>query len=247
MEDDKFHEKIKDVLLFKTSSGVYVTLEEYLIRNPKLEKKVYYTSEEMGQQRFVHLLQEQGIEVIYLNTVIDTHFIQFLEYKNPEIKFARVDSDIAESIVDAEQPSLVDPKTNQTGDEKLQELFQRELSNDKLTVKVQSLKSDEVPALIVLPEQLRRLYEMTRFMQGSNPAEAEKLLQEHTLLLNSRHPLLQALRKFADSQSERDTVHLLCEHLYDLAMLSHRPLTAEQMERFMGNANKVLQLVAAKL
>lgn len=247
MEDDKFYDKIKDILLFKTSSDDYVTLDEYLARNPKLDKKVYYTSEEMGQQRFVNLLKDQGIEVIYLNTLIDTHFIQFLEYKNTEIKFARVDSDIAESIVDEDQPSLVDPKTNQTGDEMLEELFKRELSQDKLTVKVQPLKSDEVPALIVLPEQMRRLYEMTRFMQGANPGESEKLLQEHTLLLNSRHPLLQTLRKFAGSQSEQPTVHLLVEHIYDLAMLSHRPLNPSQMEKFMSNANKVLQLVAKKM
>ncbi|PKL77209.1 MAG: molecular chaperone HtpG [Candidatus Melainabacteria bacterium HGW-Melainabacteria-1] len=247
MEDDKFYDKIKDVLLFKSSKGDYLTLEEYAARHPQLEKKVYYTSEESGQQRFVDLLGQQGIETIYLNTLIDTHFIQFLEYKNQEYKFARVDSDIAESLVDSDQPSLVDPKTNQTGDEALEELFKRELGQDKLTVKVQALKTEEVPALIVLPEQLRRLYEMTRFMQGSNPNEAEKLLEEHTLVVNSRHPLLQTLRKFADSQAERDTVHLLCEHLYDLAMLAHKPLRPEQMDRFMGNANKVLQLVAKSL
>lgn len=246
MEDDKFYDKIKDILLFKSSKGDYVTIKDYLERNPKLDKKVYYSSEENGQQRFVSMLSEQGIESIYLNTLIDTHFIQFLEYKNPEIKFARVDSDISETLVDA-QPSLVDPKTNQTGDERLEELFKQELHQDKLTVKVQALKSDDVAALIVLPEHLRRLYEMTRYMQGSQPEEAEKLLEEHTLILNSRHPLLQALRKSADQASEAETVHLLCEHLYDLAMLSHRPLRPEQLQRFMGNANKVLQLVASKL
>lgn len=247
MEDDKFYDKVKDILLFKSSAGDYITLEEYATRHPQLDKKVYYTSEESGQQRFVELLKQQGIETLYLNTMIDTHFIQFLEFKNQEYKFARVDSDIAESLVDADQPSIVDPKTNQTGDEMLEELFKRELGHDKLTVKVQALKTEEVPALIVLPEQVRRLYEMTRFMQGSNPNDAERMLDEHTLVLNSRHPLLQTLRKVADNQSEKDTVHLLCEHLYDLAMLAHKPLRPDQMDRFMGNANKVLQMVAKSL
>ncbi len=247
MEDDKFYDKVKDILLFKSSAGDYITLQEYAARHPQLDKKVYYTSEESGQQRFVELLKQQGIETLYLSTLIDTHFIQFLEYKNQEYKFARVDSDIAESLVDEEQPSIVDPKTNQTGDETIEELFKRELGHDKLTVKVQALKTEEVPALIVLPEQVRRLYEMTRYMQGSNQNDAERLLDEHTLVLNSRHPLLQTLRKVSDNPSEKDTVHLLCEHLYDLAMLAHKPLRPDQMDRFMGNANKVLQLVAKSL
>lgn len=247
MEDDKFHDKVKDILIFKSSKGDYVTIQEYLARNPKLDKKVYYSSEEAGQQRFVNMLKDQDIETIYLNTLIDTHFIQFLEYKNSDIKFARVDSDISESLVDEEQPSLVDPKTNQTGDETLEELFKKHLGQEKLTVKVQALKSDDVAALIVLPEHVRRLYEMTRYMQGPNPMDAEKLLEEHTLMLNSKHPLLQALRKHAGTASEADTVKLLCEHLYELAMLSQRPLRPEQMDHFMGNANKVLQIVASKL
>lgn len=249
MEDDKFYDKVKDILIFKSSKGDYVTLNEYLERNPKLEKKVYYSSDEIAQKKYIEMFRSQEIEVLYLNTLIDTHFIQFLEFRNQEIKFARVDSDLSDSLVDDEKASIVDPKTNKTSDETIQELFSSELSNEKLTIKVQGLKSKEVPALIVLPEHSRRMQEMTRMMQGvgGNLGELDQHLGEHTLVLNSNHKLIQTLRQLSGMSSEKDNVHLICEHVYELAMLAHQPLRAEQMEQFLGNANKVLEIMASKL
>lgn len=249
MEDEKFYDKVKDILIFKSSKGDYVTIKDYLERNPKLENKVYYTTGEPGQQSYIEMFKAQEIEVLYLTTLIDTHFIQYLEFRNQEVKFARVDSDLSESLIDDEKASIVDPKTNKTGDETVQELFEKELKIDKLTIQVQSLKSEDVPALIVLPEQSRRLYEMSRMMQmqGNDTGMFEDMLNEHTLVLNSKHPLIQSLRKSADLSSAKDQLHLICEHVYELAMLAHRPLKPEQMERFMRNANQVLQLVANKL
>ena len=249
MEDEKFHEKVKDILIFKTSKDEYVTLEQYVERNPKLEKKVYYTSGESGQQKYVDMLKAEDIEVIYLNTMIDSHFIQYLEFKNSEIKFARVDSGIDDILVDEDKASLVDPETNKTGEETVQDLFQRELNQEQLTVKAQALKSDEVPALIVLSEQTRRMYEMTRMMQQGQGGEdlAEKMLAEHTLVLNSNHPLIKSLQGLAGKAGAEQDVHLICEHVYELAMMAHRPLNPNQMSRFVSNANKVLQLMASKL
>lgn len=249
MEDEKFHEKVKDVLIFKTSQEDYVTLDQYLERNTKLDKKVYYSSGESGQQKYVDMLKAEGIDVIYLNTLIDSHFIQYLEFKNSEVKFARVDSGIDDILVDEDKASLVDPKTNKTGEETVQDLFQRELKQDQLTVKAQALKSDEVPALIVLPEQTRRMYEMTRMMQQGQGGEdlAEKMLAEHTLVLNSNHPLIQNLQNLAGKSGAEQDVNLICEHVYELAMMAHRPLNPTQMSRFVSNANKVLQLMASKL
>lgn len=245
MEDDKFYDKVKDIMIFKTSQGDYVTLDEYMARNPDLDKKVYYTSDEITQSNYVEMFKNQGIEVIFLNTLIDTHFIQFLEFRNQEIKFARVDSDISESLLDDEKTSIVDPKTNKTGDETIQDLFSEELKDEKVTIKVQALKSEEVPALIVLPEESRRMQEMTRMMQGN--FEGLDAFGEHTLVLNSNHKLIQSLRQLAGMSSEKDNVHLICKHIYDLAQLAHRPLKAEQMGSFLANANKVLQIMAAKL
>lgn len=249
MEDEKFHEKVKDVLIFKTSQNDYVTLDQYLERNTKLDKKVYYSSGESGQEKYVDMLKAEGIDVIYLNTLIDSHFIQYLEFKNSDVKFARVDSGIDDLLVDEDKASLVDPKTNKTGEETVQDLFQRELKQDKLTVKAQALKSDEVPALIVLPEQTRRMYEMTRMMQQGQGGEdlAEKMLAEHTLVLNSNHPLIQNLQNLAGKADAEQDVHLICEHVYELAMMAHRPLNPSQMSRFVSNANKVLQMMASKL
>ncbi len=248
MEDDKFYDRVKSILLFKSSKGDYITLEQYLERNPKLEKKVYYTSDASGQHQYVEMFKKQDIEVLYLTTLIDTHFIQYLEFKNQEIKFARVDSDISESLIDDEKASLVDPKTNKTSDETIQELFSHELSQEKLEIKVQALKTEEVPALIVLPEQSRRMYEMTKMMQGGGNAEmAEQMLSEHTLILNSNHVLIKTLKDLSGSSSQKENVKLICEHVYELAMMSHRPLSSEQMERFIGNSNRILQVMASKL
>lgn len=248
MEDDKFYDRVKSILLFKSSKGDYITLEQYLERNPKLDKKVYYTSDSSGQHQYIEMFKKQDIEVLFLTTLIDTHFIQYLEFKNQEIKFARVDSDISESLIDDEKASLVDPKTNKTGDETVQELFQHELGQDKLEIKVQALKSEDIPALIVLSEQSRRMYEMTKMMQGGGNMEmAEQMLSEHTLILNSNHALIKTLKDLSGSSSQKENVKLICEHVYELAMMSHRPLSSEQMERFISNSNRILQVMASKL
>lgn len=246
MEDDNFYDRVKEILVFKSSKGDYITLEEYQERNPKVEKKVYYASDESTQQRYVDMFAEQEIEVLYLTTLIDTHFIQFLEFRNQEIKFARVDSSVDELLAEEEQASIVDPKTNKTADESIEELFQEQLGQDKLKIKVQALKSADTPALVMLSEESRRMQEMAQMMQGNLP-QMDQLFGEHTLVLNSNHGLIQKLKDLAGLSNQQDNVQLMCKHVYDLAMLAHRPLQPEQMEGFLSNSNKILEIMAAKL
>jgi len=245
MEDDKFYDKVKNIVLFKSSKGDYVTIEEYLARNPGQEKKVYYTSDEKAQAGYLDMFKAQGLEVLSMNTLIDTHFIQFLEYKNSDskVRFARIDSDISDTLVEKEKAKIVDPKTNKTSDDVIADLFQRELKQDKLTIRVEALKSEEVPALVLLPENMRRLQEMQQFMQ--NPEMQALMPDEHTLVLNSNNPMIQNLRKLADRNDS--TAHLLCEHVYDLAMMQHRPLLGEKLQRFLSNSAKVMGLMTERL
>jgi molecular chaperone HtpG len=248
MEDDKFYDKVKDIVVFKSTRGDYTTIEEYLVRNPQLEKKVYYTSDEVGQAHYLELFKQQNIEVLSLNTLIDTHFIQFMEYKNQEIKFARIDSDISDSLVEKDKARIVDPKTNKTSDELIEEIFKAELNVPKLQIKVEALKSEELPAVVLLPESARRMHEMSQFMQQSGLSEHfEGLLEEHTLMLNSNNSLIQSLRKLHGTLSEKENVQLICRHVYDLAMMAHRPLRGDKMTRFLQDANKVLQALSNRL
>lgn len=248
MEDDKFYEKVKDIVVFKSSRGDYVTLEEYLVRNPQLEKKVYYTSDEIAQAHYLELFKQQNIEVLSLNTLIDTHFIQFMEYKNQGVKFARIDSDISDSLVDKERTAIVDPKTNKTSDEIIADIFKTELAFPKLQIKVEALKSADIPAVVLLPETARRLHEMSQFMQQASLNEQfDQLLEEHTLIVNSNHSLIQSLRKLHGTIAEKENLQLICRHIYDLAMMAHRPLRGEQLTRFLNDSNKVLQILSSKL
>lgn len=248
MEDDKFYDKVKDIVVFKSTRGDHVTIEEYLVRNPQLEKKVYYTSDEIGQAHYLELFKQQNIEVLSLNTLIDTHFIQFIEYKNHGVKFARIDSDISESLVDKEKASIVDPKTNKTSDELIADIFKNELAVPKLQIKVEALKSEDIPAVVLLPENARRLHEMSQFMQQAGLNEHfDTLLEEHTLVINSNHSLIQSLRKLHGTIAEKDNLHLICRHIYDLAMMAHRPLRGEQLARFLSDSSKVLQALSNKL
>jgi molecular chaperone HtpG len=249
MEDDKFYDKVKDIVVFKSTRDDYITIEEYLVRNPQLDKKVYYTSDEVGQAHYLELFKQQGLEVLSMNTLIDTHFIQFMEYKNHEVKFARIDSDISESLVEKDRGAqIVDPKTNKTSDETLEELFKAELNVPKLHLKVESLKSEDIPAVVLLPENARRLHEMSQFMQQAGMNEhMDSLLEEHTLVVNSNNPLIQSLRKLHGTISEKDNLQLICRHVYDLAMMAHRPLRGEKLTHFLSDSNKVLQALSNKL
>jgi molecular chaperone HtpG len=248
MEDDKFYDKVKDIVVFKSTRGDYATIEEYLVRNPQLDKKVYYTSDETGQAHYLELFKQQGIEVLSMNTLIDTHFIQFLEYKNNEVKFARIDSDISDSLVDKDKAQIVDPKTNKTSDEVLEEIFKAELNVPKLQIKIESLKSEDIPAVVLLPENARRMHEMSQFMQQSGMSEhLDGLLEEHSLIINSNNPLIQSLRKLHGTVAEKTNLELICRHVYDLAMMAHRPLRGEKMTQFLNDSNKVLQALSNKL
>lgn len=248
MEDDKFYEKVKDIVIFKSSTGDYSTLPEYQEKNKeKAENKVYYTSDEIGQSSYLELFKSQGIDVLTMNTVIDTHFMQFLEFKNQEIKFARIDSDISEQLVDkSDEAQIVDPKTNKTSDETLVDIFKNNLSINKLEVKVERLKSEEMPALLLLPESARRMQEMARFMQVQKGEFEEMMIEDHTLIVNSNSPIVQNLKKLHDGIHDEEHIKLVCEHIYDLSMLAHRPLRAEKLEGFVSRANKVLELMTSK-
>lgn len=235
---------------------VYTTLKEYLERNKdRHENRVYYCTDEVTQATYVELHKKQGLEVLFMDSFIDTHFISFLEREHPDVKFSRVDADLDETLIDKEQDSeIVDPATNKTRGELLKDLFQQALSKPKVTIRTEALKAtagqDAPPAVVLLPEELRRLREMTALLQQQNV----EFPDEHVLLVNTAHPLIQSLTnlsKGAVVQTEGRSpsaalADLICHQVYDLALMAQKGFDAEGMKSFIDRSNQVLTQLAER-
>ncbi len=245
MNSDKFFAQIKDILIFRLAGSSldkpeYLTLQSYLERTrDKQNKRVYYATDEAAQSAYIDLHRSQGLEVLMLDSWIDSHFSSFLEreYKEDGIQFKRVDSELDETLVDKDKAAeIVDPVSNKTRSEKLVDLFKQALGKDKLQVKAEALKSESVPAMILLPEALRRLQELNAMMQ-QKPLE---FLEEHTLILNTAHPLVQNLQALSDEGRDPDLIALICNQIYDLALLTQKSFDPTTARAFVQRSNEVL-------
>ncbi|MGA7954298.1 MAG: molecular chaperone HtpG [Gloeobacterales cyanobacterium] len=244
MNSEKFYEQVKDIIIFQsTASEEYTTLADYLERNKERlgekEKKVYYASDTSAQANYLELLKAQGIEALILDSFIDSHFVNFLERHNPEVRFARVDSEIHEQTLEQDKANqLVDAKTNKTRTEQLADLFKDKLHLPKLNIRAEALKTQTIPAVLLLPESLRRFKEMTALMQQKQM----DFLEEHTLVLNTNHPLIQNIPQLEDEALSE----MVCRHVYDLALLSQKNFDAETMGQFIQRSNEVLTRLAGR-
>ena len=261
MEDDKFAEQVEQLVMFATSSSAatdensdpiegnernYTTLEGYRGRLPNDEKIILYCTDEVSQSAALNLWISQEREVLYADTVIDSQFIPWLESRHDELKFQRVDAELDASLKE-ETPELSDGD-GATKSESLRKLIKDALSNDKVTIQVQALKSgSEGPAaLILLPEQMRRMNDIGALMEQRLPG----LPDYHVLLVNQKHPLVEGLLKLqaggvivgeaAQSPSEM-LAHDLALHLYETAKLSVGGLDPKELANFQ---TKNLQLMS---
>lgn len=243
MREDKFYNKVKDHVIYRTTAeGTYTTLPEYLERaKEKHENKVYYANDEGSQATYLKMFESQGLEVLILDTMIDNHYIQFLESKGDEVKFERVDSDITENLIEQDDSDAIVDADNKTRNEKIDEVFKAGLDIKGLTIRIETLKDDSVPGMILLNEQSRRFKEMMRNMnQGGDAAELD-MFAEHTLMVNSASPVVKKVMELQDAGDEK--AGLLMEQIYDLAMLSHLALSKERMANFLERSSKLLGLV----
>ncbi len=245
MNNDKFFAQIKDILIFRLAGSPpdkpeYVTLKAYLERTRERQnKRVYYATDEAAQSAYIDLHRSQGLEVILLDSWIDAHFSSFLEreYREEGIQFKRVDSELDETLIQKDKAAdLVDPVTQKTRSEKLVDLFRQALGKEKLQIKAEALKSESVPAMILLPETLRRLQELNAILQ-QKPIE---FLEEHTLVLNTAHPLIQNLQALAEEGRDPELVNLICNHIYDLALITQKSFDPAAARAFVQRSNEVL-------
>ncbi len=244
MREDKFYDKVKDQVIYRsTGDDKWTTLPEYLERaKDKHENKVYYANDEGAQATYLKLFKTQGMEALILDAMIDNHFIQFLESKNGDIKFERVDSDITENLIDHDPSTkLVEGADNKTKGDRIEEVFKAGLEGIKgLNIRIETLKDDSVPGMILLNEQSRRFKEMTRMMgQGD---EMPDLFADHTLMVNTASPAVEKVLKLKDDGNE-ETAGLLIQQIYDLAMLSHQALSKERMAGFLDRSGKLLGMI----
>lgn len=277
LNDEKFKKQIEDAVIFRTTyqpntdtanvqipnedgdawqdanPGAklpYTTIKEYLERNKERHaNKVFYCTDEASQAAYIELHKSQGLEVLYMDSFIDTHFINFLEQEYNEVKFTRVDSDLDNTLLDQEKDSeIVDPTTNKTRSQTIKEIFEKSLNKPRVNIRTEAIKSDNPqgtpPAMVLLPEILRRLRDMNAMMQQ----QMSEFPEDHILVVNTAHPLIKNLAtlnqgSIIQGSGESPTgelVNMICQHVYDLALMSQKGFDAEGMKSFVERSNEVL-------
>ncbi len=262
IKDQKFSEKMMDYILFKNLDDKYLTLKDCIEKNKKEEPEqpdnsaketkeakegkddsqkkdekesektiLYYVTDPIQQSQYINLFKEQGMDAVILRHNIDTAFISHLEQLNQEIRFQRIDADVTDSLKE-------EGETNEELTKSLTDLFRKTLNKDKLEVKVEKLKNEKLSAMMTLSEESRRMQEMMKMynMYGMDP---NMFGGDETLVLNANHPLVQYVVDHQDSEN----VPIICEQLYDLAMLSHKQLSPEEMTRFVSRSNEIMLML----
>ena len=260
MEDEKFAEQVSELILFATSASAgeagdadpiacdgraFTTLEGYRSRlAADQNKRVLYSTDDVAQAGALNLWTSQGAEVLKLETVIDTQFIPWLEHRHEELTFQRVDSELDESLKDNDA-ELTD-QDGTTESDRLRDLIKEALANDKVTVQVQALKAEEAPpAMILLPEQMRRLNDMGALMEQRLPG----LPEHHVLLVNRRHPLVEGMLKLraggvlvgaAETSPTKSMAEDVARHLYDMARLGVGGLEPNELAGFQTHSAELM-------
>ena len=259
IKDSKFSDKMNDYILFKNIDGKYLTLKDCIEENrkPEAETKteetvesteekkedgakdekepekttIFYVTDEVQQSQYINMFREAKKDAVILKHNIDSAFISHLEQKDQTIQFKRIDADLTEELRGEE---ATDEETSKT----LTEVFRDALKNDKLEVKVENLKNEKVAAMMTLSEESRRMQDMMKRynMYGMDPS---MFGGQETLVLNAKHPLVQ----FVADNKDSDKTPVICEELYDLAMLSHKQLSPEEMTRFVQRSNEILLML----
>lgn len=243
LKDDKFYDKIKDVILYKTIDGRHINLKEYLADNQ--DKTIYYVTDENQQAQYIKQFKENGLNALILDNSLDTPFMGLIEYvenmdKNPEnqeeiLKFARIDSDISKVLNSDDDEDKAD-------DEKIISLFQDILGQKLASYKVESFKDSNLSAMVVVDEQSIRMAHMKDQFQAMG-LEGLNFDEQQGLLINRKSPIIKKLVGFADQADKKDMVELMCQQIADLAMLSNKELKPDQLNDYIDRTNKLMAMI----
>ncbi len=259
IKDSKFAEKIYDYLLFKNLDGKYLTLKDCIEENKKVseeepkaeeetkaedtEKKegfeekepekttIFYVTDEIQQSQYINMFKAAGKDAVILRHNIDAPFISHLEQKDTTIQFKRIDADVTEELKEEGSASEETVKA-------LTDVFRKNLNKENLEVRVEKLKDESVAAMVTLSEENRRMQDMMK-MYSMYGMDSGMFAGQETLVLNEKHPLVAYILENSDSEN----VPILCQQLYDLAMLSHKPLSPEEMTKFVQRSNEIMLML----
>ena len=259
LKDEKFCEKMSDYVLFKNLDHKYMTLKECIEKNggkvepeektegenaeQSAEKKetekttIYYVTDEQQQSQYINMFKKEGLDAVILSHNIDSPFITQMEQKNEHIKFQRIDADLTDHF--KEDVSEEEKETFKEKTDSLVETFRKALGNDKLEVKVEKMKDENVASMITLSEESRRMQEMMK-MYGMSGMDPSMFGTNATLILNANHPLVEYVVEHKDGEN----TEMFCHQLYDLAMLAHKPLSPEEMTEFVKRSNEIMMKLA---
>ena len=258
LKDEKFCDKMSDYILFKNIDHEYLTLKDCIAKNGGAqeakaeeekteasegenteEKKVtiYYVTDEQQQSQYINMFKQEGLDAVLLTHNIDSPFVPQLEQRNENVQFQRIDADLTDTF--KEEVAKEEEEAFKADTETLTDVFRKALENDKLEVKVEKLKNENVASMVTLSEQSRRMQEMMKMynMYGMDPS---MFGTDVTLVLNANHPLVQYVLKNKDGEH----VPMFCKQLFDLAMLSNKPLNPEEMTAFINRSNEIMMLLA---
>ena len=231
LKDESFYEKIKDIIVFKNIEGKHITLKDYLDNaKEKHENKVFYVSNEEEQSQYIKLFKEYGLDAVILSSPIDNNFISFLEYKDGNVKFTRVDSDLSEVLKDK------DAEENKENNEKIIELFKSVIGDKMKEYKVESLKNEKTPAMVLLSEYSRRMAEMQAQFGGMGM----NIPEEKSLVINGNNPIIKKLVSISDDESKKDKVNMICKQIVDLALISNKSLNSDELDEFINRSNDLM-------
>ena len=251
IKDAKFSEKMMDYVLYKNIDDKYLTLEDCVKENQKPEEKaeeekpaedaqekkeesekekvtIYYVTDPVQQSQYINMFRSQKMDAVILRHNIDTAFITHVERVKENVKFQRIDADLTEDLKE-DGADLEEEK------KALESLFRKALNNEKLEVRVENLRDEKVSAMVTLSEESRRMEEMMK-MYGMGGMDASAFGGQQTLVLNAKHPLVQYIYSHQDGEK----VTMFCKQLYDLAMISHKPLSPEEMTAFIARSNEIM-------
>ena len=234
LRDNKFDEKMKDYMIFKNLEEKYITLPEYLeAAKDSHENQVFYISDAETQANYIQMFKDEGIDAIYLTHNIDNPYITMMEARDDKVKFMRIDSDVS-STFKGEALSEEDEKQYT---DSLTEIFKKALDVENIKIKVESLKDENVSSMLTQSEADRRMAEMMKmYAEAGMGAMGNFGENAETLVLNSNNKLV----KYVLDNPEEEITPTICCQLYDLAVLANKPLSAQELTRFVKRSNEIL-------
>ncbi|MFR3498663.1 MAG: molecular chaperone HtpG [Paraclostridium bifermentans] len=236
LKDEGFYDKIKDILLFKDINSNYITLNDYLEKcKEKHENKVFYVSDEEQQSQYIKLFKDYDLDAVILDSSIDNHFISFIEFKNQGVTFNRIDADLSDVLKDKNEEENKENKTE------IENLFKEYVKDKVKGYSVESLKSEDTTAIILVSEQSRRMAEMKSQFAGMDLGM--NFEEEKTLVINDNSPIIKKLVSLKDDESKKDQIELICNQIVDVALLANKELDAKELDEFISRNNKLMNML----